>query len=258
MESSVVLRAVITLAAFCLTASGVYALNDVMDRATDRMHPVKRNRPVAARRISVRAASIVGVALVLIGVAVATEVSMAVGALLASYVVLTALYSVWLKHLVLLDVFSIGAFFVLRLIGGAAAVNVQSSFWLLLCGALLALYLGFAKRRHELAVLGASSSEHRPVLSHYSAPFLDQMSGVLLAVTLVAYLMFTQLSSTAATVGSDELGWSTIFVLYGLFRYLYLVHMRAQGSPTETVLADRPLLVAVALWLAYSTWLVYR
>lgn len=258
MEAAQVLRAVVTLVAFCLTASGIYALNDVVDRAEDRMHPIKCKRPVAAGRIGVRAATGLGIGLLLAGIAVASGVSLGVGALLGSYVLLAAWYTVQLKHVVLLDVFSIGVFFVLRLLSGAAAIEVRSSFWLLLCGGLLALYLGFAKRRHELGLLGDSSREHRPVLGHYSTPFLDQMSGVLLAVTLVSYLMFTQLSSTAAAVGADELGWSTMFVLYGLFRYLYLIHIRAQGSPSETVLADKPLLVAVAAWLVYCSWLVYR
>ncbi len=258
MEGGVAERAVATFVAFCLTASGVYALNDIVDRAADRLHPVKLQRPIAAGRIGVLPASIMGVLLIVSGVGMAVAVAPSVGLFLGLYVALTALYMMRLKHVVLLDVFSIGAFFVLRLLAGAAAIEVQSSFWLLLCGGLLALYLGFAKRRHELGVLGASSHDHRRVLSHYSAPFLDQMSGVLLAVTLVSYLMFTQLSSTATIVGSDELGWSTIFVLYGLFRYLYLVHMRAEGTPTDTVLRDRPLLLAVGMWLVYCAWLLYK
>lgn len=257
MERGVLLHALGALVAFCATASGVYALNDVADRAEDRLHPLKRERPVAAGRIGVRAACTAGVVLILLGIAFGWAARPLVGALLGAYVLLNALYTWRIKHVVLLDVFSIGAFFVLRLLAGAVAVEVQPSFWLLLCGGLLALYLGFAKRRHELA-LGAASSDHRRVLSHYSVLFLDQMSGVLLAVTLVSYLMFTQLSSTAVAVGPNELGWSTVFVLYGLFRYLYLIHLRKQGSPTETILADKPVLVDVALWLAYCGWLVYR
>ncbi|MGQ0643303.1 MAG: UbiA prenyltransferase family protein [Gemmatimonadaceae bacterium] len=258
VEAGVALIALTAMVAFCLTASGVYALNDIMDRVEDRAHPVKRSRPVAAGRISVRSALGTGTALVIGGVTLASMISLSVGVVLGSYALLAGLYMIRLKHVVLLDVFSIGAFFVQRLLVGSAAIGVQSSFWLLLCGGLLALYLGFAKRRHELGILGTSSSDHRRVLSHYSAPFLDQMSGVLLAVTLVSYLMFSQLSSTAAAVGTDELGWSTVFVLYGLFRYLYLVHVRAQGTPTDTILADKPLLVAVGCWLAYCAWLVYR
>lgn len=258
LQTSALWTVAATLVAFCLTASGVYALNDVVDRLEDQSHPVKRNRPVAAGRIGGRAASIVGAGLILMGVAIGLAVRPTVGVTLLSYVVLVALYSWRLKHVVLLDVFCIGAFFVFRLLAGSEAIRVQSSFWLLLCGALLALYLGLAKRRHELSVLGPSSAGHRRVLSHYSAPFLDQMCGVLLGVTLVSYLMFTQLSSTAVAVGTDELGWSTVFVLYGLFRYMYLVQIREQGTPTDTVLADRPLMLTVAAWMLYCAWLVYR
>jgi 4-hydroxybenzoate polyprenyltransferase len=258
LEAEAVVHAATAFVAFCLTASGVYALNDVVDANVDRNHNVKRLRPVADGQIRPRSAAALGAGLVLAGTLVAYTVSLTVGGLVGAYVVLTALYMGRLKHIVLVDVFSISIFFELRLLAGSAAIGVRSSFWLLLCGGLLALYLGFAKRRHELMMLGASSRDHRRVLGHYSAPFLDQMSAVLLAATLMAYVMFTQLSTTAALVGTDELGWSTVFVLYGLFRYLYLVHIREQGTPTETVLRDKPLLVAVALWLAYCAWLVYR
>ena len=156
VETELLAQAFLTLLAFSVTASGVYAINDVVDAAADRLHPVKRERPVAAGRIDPRAAAIVGGGLVLAGLGVAYTVSLPVGGLIGAYVILTALYSAWLKSIVLLDVFSIGAFFLLRLLAGSAAVDVRSSFWLLLCGGLLSLYLGFAKRRHELGVLGSS------------------------------------------------------------------------------------------------------
>jgi 4-hydroxybenzoate polyprenyltransferase len=177
---------------------------------------------------------------------------------IACYLALNLIYSMGLKRIVLLDVFAIAAFFVLRLLAGAAAIAVHPSVWLLLCGGLLALYLGFAKRRHELSVLGDSSASHRSVLAHYSAPFLDQISSVLLAVTIVSYLMYSLTSDTAVRVGTEELSYGIPFVLYGVFRYLYLVHQRDRGTPTETVLSDRWLLVTVALWVAYNGWVLYR
>jgi 4-hydroxybenzoate polyprenyltransferase len=257
-ERAVVLQAVLAFAAFCLVASAVYAFNDVRDQAADRAHPVKRNRPVAAGRITSRQATIAAVVLASAGLALGLFVHQQVAAGLLVYLVLNVAYSLHLKQVVLLDVFCIAAFFVIRLLVGAAAVQVPPSVWLLLCGGLLALYLGFAKRRHELTMLGDASTTHRGVLAHYSPQFLDQISAVLLAVTIVSYLMYTIESPTADLVGSDALSYGVPFVLYGVFRYLYLVHQRDQGSPTETVLSDRSLLVAVGLWVLYNGWVLYR
>jgi 4-hydroxybenzoate polyprenyltransferase len=178
--------------------------------------------------------------------------------LAGTYVALNILYTFRLKEMVLLDVFSVAAFFLIRLLAGSAAIDVRASVWLLLCGGLLALYLGFTKRRHELSLLGAGSAEHRSVLTHYSTAFLDQMSSVLLAVTVVSYIMYTLTSDTARQVGDDALSYSTIFVLYGVFRYLYLVHQRNGGSPTKTLLTDRSLLITVVLWVGYCGWVIYH
>jgi len=251
-------HALIGFAAFCLAASAVYAFNDVNDRVEDQAHPTKRLRPVASGQISVGHARAAAVMLAMTGVMTAWLVGPAVAGWVGLYLVLNVLYSTTLKSIVLLDVFCIAAFFVLRLLTGSAAVGVKSSVWLLVCGGLLSLYLGFAKRRHELTVLGDRAAGHRGVLAHYSAPFLDQISSVLLAVTIVAYLMYTLTSETAQRVGSDALSYGSVFVLYGVFRYLYLVHRRDLGTPTETVLEDKPLLATVALWVAYNAWLIYR
>ena len=155
--------------------------------------------------------------------------------------------------------FAIASFFVLRLVGGSAAIGVVPSVWLLLCGGLLALYLGFAKRRAELQLLGASSADHRAVLSQYSTGFLDQLSVVLLSVTIVSYIMYTIASPTALEVGSDALSYSTVFVLYGVLRYLYLVHRSSEGGdPAETLLTDRALIATVLFWFIYCAYVVYR
>jgi 4-hydroxybenzoate polyprenyltransferase len=253
-----VLRALAAFAAFCLVASAVYAFNDVRDRDADRAHPTKRRRPVASGAIRPEHALGASAVLALIGVVVGTAVHVGVMLGLLAYLLLNLAYSLRLKHVVLLDVFCIAAFFVIRLLVGAEAVQVPPSVWLLLCGGLLALYLGFAKRRHELTILGDASATRRGVLAHYSPQFLDQISAVLLAVTIVAYLMYTIESPTAELVGSDALSYGVPFVLYGVFRYLYLVHQRDKGSPTETVLSDRSLLVAVGLWVLYNGWVLYR
>jgi 4-hydroxybenzoate polyprenyltransferase len=244
--------------AFCLVSSGVYAINDVLDRDADRVHPIKRARPVAAGRIATKGALVAGLALILSGVVVAALVNRRVVLFVALYVALNALYMWRVKEIVVLDVFAIASFFVIRLLTGAAAVEVEPSVWLLLCGGLLALYLGFTKRRHELVLLGDESAGHRGVLSQYSPAFLDQMSMVLLSVTVVCYIMYTLESATANAVGTNLLSYSTVFVLYGVFRYLFLVHQREGGSPTATLLNDRQLLTVAAFWLVYCGLVIYR
>ena len=253
-----VLAAAVAFVAFCVMASGVYALNDAVDRESDRAHPTKRLRPVAAGTISPRAAIIASGVLIVAGLVIAWQGTVGLGVAAGAYVVINLLYSFALKSVVILDVFALSSFFVLRLVAGAAAIGVQASIWLLLCGALLSLYLGFAKRRHELSIVAQDPTRHRSVLSHYSAAFLDQMSAVLLSVTVVAYIMYSLTSETAALVGSQRLAYSTVFVLYGVFRYLYVVHEKDGGSPTEALLTDPALLVTVALWLMYCGWVIYQ
>jgi 4-hydroxybenzoate polyprenyltransferase len=244
--------------AFCLASSGVYALNDVADREADRLHPVKHLRPVAAGRIAPRTAVVAGAVLALAGLGVAWLVRPGVALFVALYLAVNLAYNARLKSVVVMDVFAIASLFVLRLLAGAAAVDVKPSVWLLLCGGLLALYLGFTKRRHELVLLGDDLAGHRAVLAHYSPAFLDQMSMVLLSVTVVCYIMYTLESATASAVGTDLLSYSTVFVLYGVFRYLFLVHQRDGGSPTQTLLNDRQLLLVVAFWLVYCALVIYR
>jgi 4-hydroxybenzoate polyprenyltransferase len=256
-DPDALVAAAIALAAFCLLASAVYAVNDVADRDSDRSHPIKQSRPVASGRITVSAALMLAGGLMVAGLGAAWVVSPSLAALAAGYLALNLLYNVWLKHVVILDVFALAAFFLLRLLAGAVAIKVQPSIWLLICGGLLALYLGFAKRRHELVLLGEDSIRHRKVLGDYGPAFLDQMSVVLLAVTIVAYIMYT-LSPERVALSGHGLTYSVVFVLYGVFRYLYLVHQRGGGSPTETLLTDRSLIIDVTLWALYCGWVVYH
>jgi len=251
-----VTRAFLAFAAFSCAASAVYAFNDVADRAADRHHPTKRLRPVAAGQITARGALFGAVGALLLGLALASFLPTGFSVIVAGYVALNALYSTWLKRVVLLDVFAIAGFFLLRLLGGAVAIEVPPSVWLLLCGGLLALYLGFAKRRHELVLLQERSGEHRGVLLQYDVALLDQIASVLLAVTVVAYIMYTLSGSHSQRAGSP-LVLSVVFVLYGVFRYLYLVHGHGRGDPSETLLTDRPLLAAIGLWVLYCGWVLY-
>lgn len=243
---------------FCGLSGAVYLVNDVFDRATDAQHPVKRHRPIASGALSPRLA--LGTAIVLTGVCLAGAVSVNTGLAMAStaYVVLLAAYSATLKHFVIIDVLTLAAGFVLRAVAGALAIEVPISHWLLVCTTLLALFIGLSKRRHELTLLNGGAAGHRPILQEYSPYLLDQMISVVTAATLVAYSVYTFSSETAERLGSERLGLTIPFVLYGIFRYLYLVHQRNEGgSPSELLLTDRPLLVCVALWVASVILVLY-
>ena len=258
LETDAVLAGATAFLAFCFAASSVYVLNDVVDREADRSHPTKRSRPIASGLIHPRQAILDGAVLAISALALTFSLGRAVTLIILGYLILNALYSLRLKHVVILDVFSIATFFVLRLLGGASAIEVEPSIWLILCGGLLALYLGFAKRRHELTLLAGGSTEHRRVLGDYGTGFLDQMSAVLLAITVVSYIMYTISPAKVEEVGSYALTYSLVFVLYGVFRYLYLVHQKSRGSPTETLLTDRALLGTLVLWVLYCGWVIYR
>jgi 4-hydroxybenzoate polyprenyltransferase len=243
---------------FCGLSGAVYLVNDVFDRATDAQHPIKRHRPIASGALSPRLA--LGTALVLTVVCLAGALSVNTGLAMAStaYVVLLAAYSAALKHFVIIDVLTLAAGFVLRAVAGALAIAVPISHWLLVCTTLLALFIGLSKRRHELTLLNGGAAGHRPILQEYSPYLLDQMISVVTAATLVAYSVYTFSSETAERLGSERLGLTIPFVLYGIFRYLYLVHQRNEGgSPSELLLTDRPLLVCVALWVGAVVLVIY-
>ncbi len=251
------LKAALAFVMFCLLASSVYVFNDLVDREADRAHPVKRFRPIASGAVKPTRAWAVAFACLASSLIIAASVGRGLLLCAIGYVGLNVAYSLRLKHVVILDVFTIAAFFILRLLAGAAAVSVRPSVWLLLCGGLLALYLGFAKRRHELVLLGSGSGAHRTVLAQYTTGFLDQLSAVLLAVLVVSYIMYTIESETALLVGGERLSYSSVFVLYGVLRYLYLVNQSLDANPTDTLLTDRGLLTACVLWAVYCAAVVY-
>jgi hypothetical protein len=253
------LAATAAFAIFCGLSGAVYLINDVADRTADAEHPIKRLRPIASGRLS-SSAAIAGAALlaaVCLGGAFAMSREMGMSG--AAYLGLLGLYSFWLKHLVILDVLAIAGGFVLRAVAGAVAVDVSISPWLLICMTLLALFLGLSKRRHELTLLGGGAGGHRPILEAYSPYLLDQMISVAAATTLGAYCVYTTSSDTAAKVGSGNLALTIPFVLYGIFRYLYLVHREdGGGSPAAMLATDPPLLACVALWALTVGVLLYR
>ncbi len=243
--------AVLAFVAFCLATSSVYLVNDIFDRESDRNHPLKSKRPLASGLLPVWAAIIASIALSVLSIAIAAYINMLTLLALAAYLALNLAYSAILKHVVIIDVMIIAAGFVLRAVAGGLAIEVPISAWLLVCTTLLALFLGFGKRRHELTLLTDSATDHRKSLESYSTPFLDQMISVVTASTVVAYAFYTLSPEVADHFGTRWLSLTIPFVLYGIFRYLFLIfHKEMGGNPTRLMLTDPPLLVCVLLWLA--------
>jgi 4-hydroxybenzoate polyprenyltransferase len=258
LEENAIRRSGATFAIFCAISGAVYLFNDLADRQTDQRHPLKRMRPIASGQLGVRTALVAGLILGAGGIAAAALLDPLLGVVAGAYVVLLVLYSAALKHLVILDVLTISAGFVLRAVAGAVAVSVPISHWLLICTTLLALFLAFSKRRHELVLLGEGAIGHRRILEEYSPYLLDQMIAVVTASTLIAYTLYTVSPETAERLGTDRLGLTIPFVLYGIFRYLYLVHRkRGGGSPAAMLLNDGPLLTCVALWTVSVALILY-
>jgi 4-hydroxybenzoate polyprenyltransferase len=250
------LRVLGAFAIFCALSSAVYLVNDVCDLEQDRRHPRKRLRPLAAGRLSVQAALTAAVLLSAGSIACAAFLQSPLFLLAATgYLSLTLAYSFWLKHVVLIDVMTLAAGFVLRAAAGAAVISVGISEWLLVCTTLLALLLGLAKRRSELTMLQDEAAGHRRILEEYSVAFLDQLITIVTASVLMAYAFYTFWSPTAR--GRPLLMLTLPFVIYGIFRFLYLVHRRqAGGSPTSDLVEDWPLLLTVILWGATSALIV--
>lgn len=253
------LRATAGFAVFCALSSVVYLINDVTDREADRQHPLKRTRPIAAGVVPVNTAISLAGLLAATGLAAAFYLDFRFGVIAAAYVGLQALYSLSLKHIVIIDALTLSIGFVLRAIAGAVVIDVVISHWLFVCTILLALFMALAKRRHELVLLASGAASHRPILDEYSAYLLDQMIGVVTASTLIAYIFYTISPETEQKFGTEWLGLTIPFPLYGIFRYLYLVHRReGGGSPSDLLLNDRPLLACVTLWVVAVVLIVYH
>ena len=251
-------RGLAAFAAFCAASSAVYLLNDLRDRERDLHHPLKRHRPIAAG--TVPASLAVGAAVVLLAVAAVTAATLgtAFALVLAGYLTLNLFYTLGLKDVVILDVLLISIGFVLRVLGGGAAVGVEVSRWLLLCTIFLALFLAFSKRRHEIALLEARAGDQRLVLEQYSPAFLDQMINVVTASAVVSYAMYAISPETTEKYDTQDLIWTIPLVLFGIFRYLFLVYQRPDvKNPTEALLSDGPFVINLLLWGAAVVWIVY-
>jgi len=238
---------------FCLASAGVYFLNDFRDLEEDRLHPEKSKRPLASGQLP----PIVGpIGFVLCSIGALTtgffSLNIVTGIVVSIYMALNLGYSLGLKHLVIIDVLLIASGFVLRILAGATAIAVMPSEWLVLCAVTGSLFMGFAKRRAEVVLLGDKSKNHRKVLAQYSVSFLDQMISIVTAATIVCYILYTVDDRTADLVGSRMLVFSVPFVLFGIFRYLYLVyHSESGGDPAKTLITDLPIVTTVLLWAVF-------
>lgn len=257
-DAAAVTRALLALLAFCCAASAVYLVNDLRDREEDRHHPLKRLRPLAAGTLAVSTAVAASLVLAAAAAGMAFWLGAGFARVLTAYLLLNLLYTLWFKHMVILDVMCIALFFVLRVLAGAEATSVQVSSWLFLCTTFLALFLAFSKRRHEITLLAQGAADQRPVLDHYSPAFLDQMINVVTASCVVSYALYAVAPETVAKFHTQKLIYTIPLVLFGVFRYLYLMYQRAERrNPTEAILTDLPFLINVALWGLAVVWIVY-
>ncbi len=257
-DPQILARAALAFAAFCAAASAIYLFNDLRDREEDRRHPIKCSRPITNGDLSVTLAWVAALVLGVAAMAAATPLGRSFAGLLAVYLGINLLYSSWLKRLVIIDVMLVAVGYVIRVEAGAEAIGVALSSWLLLCTIFLALFLIFSKRRHELVLLAEEAGDHRAVLDHYSPTFLDQMINVVTASTVVSYALYVVDPDTVERFGSEGLVYTVPLVLYGIFRYLYLVYQRPRRrNPTEAVLKDLPSVLNVLIWGLAVLWIVY-
>ncbi|MDF2679165.1 MAG: UbiA prenyltransferase [Brevibacillus sp.] len=244
LDPSAMLKAVVAFFCFALTASTVYIVNDIMDVEKDRLHPEKSKRPIASGSLSIRRALLTGGFLLTFSLSIAYFVTPVFFGILTSYFIINLLYCVWLKHVVIIDVMIIALGFVLRGFSGAAVVGVGITSWFILCTMLLALFLALSKRRHEFEMLNGDKEKQRKVLEHYSIKYLDQLISIVTSATIMTYSLYT-----ANTGPNAYMMWTIPFVIYGIFRYLYLVHMKqGGGSPEKSLLNDKHILLTVILF----------
>jgi 4-hydroxybenzoate polyprenyltransferase len=250
--------ALAAFAVFCALSGAIYLLNDVADRERDRLHPQKRMRPIASGVLPVARAVAIAAILLAAGLGAAWRIGPAFALAALAYVILLGAYSAWLKHVVIADVLAVALGFVLRAVAGALAIGVAISGWLIICTLQIALFLALGKRRHEYISLGEGAVRHRPILAEYSAGLLDQMIAVVTASAVTAYALYTMSPETVAKFHTQLLPATLPFVLYGIFRYLYLIYRRQLGgNPSELFLNDRALLLNSVCWMLAIVLIIY-
>ena len=251
------LFSLLTFLIFCLLSGAVYIINDCADAEGDRKHRDKRHRPIASKRLARRPALAAAAALIIISVAGAFILNIHLGMVAGGYLILMTAYSLALKRIVIVDVLAVASGFILRVVAGGVVIDVPLSEWLLICTFLVSLFLALSKRRHELVLLETEASGHRPILGEYSATLLDQMIAVVTSSTVMAYSLYTLNPRTWREV-STGLYLSIPFVIYGIFRYLYLVHKKeGGGEPGTTLLSDWPILADILLWMIAILLILY-
>jgi len=258
LNIQLLLKTVLAFVSFCILSSSFYILNDLKDIEEDKRHPLKSKRPLASGRLKKSYAILSFGALGFLSFILAIAVNKYFFFIALFYFLLQVTYSFWLKHIVILDVFVVAAGFLIRVVAGGLAIKVTLSSWLLICTMLLALFLALGKRRHELVLLEGDASDHRPILKEYNPYFLDQLIAVVTASIVLAYCLYTISEETVAKFGTANLLFTVPFVLYGIFRYLYLIHQRHGGGTPETlIIKDKPLLIDIFLWIASAILIIY-
>lgn len=253
-----ILKTVGAFVLFCILSSAIYILNDLLDIEEDKIHPRKSKRPIALGKISKNQAISIFIALSVVSLSLAFWLNKYFFIAALTYFILQLAYSIKLKRIVIVDVFIIAAGFVIRIVAGGLVIEVPISSWLLICTMLLALFLAMGKRRHELVILENMASNHRSSLKEYSSYLLDQMIAVVTASTLIAYCLYTISAQTVEKFGTKNLIFTVPFVLYGIFRYLYLIHHKEKGgSPESLIIKDKPLLIDILLWIGTILFILY-
>ena len=241
----------------CLAASSVYLINDIVDAEQDRQHPKKKNRPIASGALSLRTAQISILVLLSLALGFGFLLDLAFGLILLGYILLNLLYSIYLKHIPIIDVMVLASNFLLRVSAGVLLITVQRfSPWMYVCVTLLALFVGLGKRRAEMVLLTDQANSHRKVLDGYTIPFVDHLLSIVSSTTIVSYSLYT---FSAENLPNNNLMMLTIpFVIYGIFRYLYLIHVEGSGgAPEDLLLSDRPLMATVILWSLSVVLILY-
>jgi 4-hydroxybenzoate polyprenyltransferase len=250
-------RATLAFLCFCIAASAVYIINDVCDKNEDKLHPTKKNRPIASGAIASNHAIIISAVLITCGLALTYFLGRNVFIYLLLYIVIGIAYSLAIKHIVILDVLTIAFGFVLRILVGGMAVSVMPSYWLVICTVMISIFLGFTKRRVELVAVTNGLSNSRPVLKNYSIAFLDQVIPMVTGATILAYALYTVDEHTQKVLGSTAMLLTLPFVIYGLLRYIYLIyHLKKGDDPTQTIVSDVPTLINLFLWIVTSLFIV--
>ena len=258
-DAALVTQVLFAFAAFCLVSSTDYVINDIVDIEQDRHHPKKRKRPLPAGKVSVSSAAFFAVLLGATGFALAYFASPTVVYILLAYAIMNLAYSLRLKHVVILDVFIIATGFMLRILAGTLGVGIPPSQWLLLCGLMVTLFLGFSKRRAEIIALTADKSAHRKVLEEYSPVLLDKMIVVTAAGLIMSYSLYTMNPDTIRIHGTANLIYTVPFVIYGVFRYIYMLHQqKSGGDPSSDIVRDPHMIAVLAAWLLTTVLLIAR